>query len=348
MKAKANKQIAIWLYCGAATIIIQIILGGITRLTGSGLSITEWQPLLGTLPPMNTAAWQQSFDKYKEIAQFKIVNPHFTLEDYKLIFFWEWFHRNWARFIGVVFIIPFIVFLIRRQLSAKLFIQLLVLFLLGLLQAVIGWIMVKSGLNDTAIVVNDMKLAIHFIAAIILLCYIFWVAFTLSIKRERYNYSTRIKNFCLLIIAVIFIQLFFGALMAGSKAAFAAVTWPDINGYLIPPELYQTGGSYANTHLLCIQFIHRLLAYVLVALIVILYFKTVRWKKDKYLSSIRIIPIIIIVVQAILGIVTLLKVLSPHFKVYALLHQFVGLVLLIVLLHFYFMCSKKHGRITFI
>ncbi len=348
MKAKAHRQIAIWLYCGAATIIIQIILGGITRLTGSGLSITEWQPLLGTLPPMNNAAWQQSFDKYKEIAQFKIVNPHFTLEDYKSIFFWEWFHRNWARFMGLVFIIPFIVFVIRRQLSKKLFIQLLVLFLLGLLQAVIGWIMVKSGLNDTAIVVNDMKLAIHFIAAIILLCYIFWVAFSLSIKRERYNYSKKLKNFCLLIIAVIFIQLFFGALMAGSKAALAAVTWPDINGYLIPPELYQNGAEYSNSHLLWIQFIHRLLAYVLVVLIIILYFKAAGWRKDKYLASIRIVPIIIVVVQAVLGIVTLLNVFSPHFKVYALLHQFIGMVLLIVLLHFYFMCSKKNGWITFI
>ncbi|TCC81686.1 COX15/CtaA family protein, partial [Pedobacter hiemivivus] len=171
MKVKDNKQIATWLYFGAGTIIIQILLGGITRLTGSGLSITEWQPLLGTIPPLNQSAWQTSFDKYKEIAQFHIVNSHFTLEDYKSIFFWEWLHRNWARFIGIAFLFPLIYFLIRKKIEKKLLFSLLFLFILGLLQAIIGWIMVKSGLNDINIKVNHIRLSIHFVAALILLCY---------------------------------------------------------------------------------------------------------------------------------------------------------------------------------
>ena len=180
MKDK-NSQIAVWLYCGALAIVFQIILGGITRLTGSGLSITEWQPLTGSLPPLSTAEWQSSFDKYKEIAQYKVINAHFSLDDYKSIFFWEWLHRNWARFIGLLFAVPFIVFLVQRKLSSKLLLQLAILIVLGLLQAVIGWIMVKSGLNNEMTAVSEIKLAIHFITAIILLCYTFWVAFTLSI-----------------------------------------------------------------------------------------------------------------------------------------------------------------------
>ncbi|WP_442588924.1 COX15/CtaA family protein [Pedobacter sp. AW31-3R] len=348
MRAKPNKQVAIWLYCGAITIIIQIILGGITRLTGSGLSITEWQPLLGTLPPMNTAAWQDSFDKYKEIAQFKVVNPHFTLEDYKSIFFWEWLHRNWARFIGLVFLIPFIIFLIKNQLSRRLFYQLIIIFLLGLLQAVIGWIMVKSGLNDTSLVVNEVKLAIHFIAAIILLCYILWIAFHISIKRSTYNYSSGVSNILIATIAVIFIQLFFGGLMAGSKAALAAVTWPDMNGYFIPPDLYQAQSPDLNAHLLWIQFIHRMLAYGLIILVSILYIKTTYWRKDKNLSRLRLAPLIMVWIQAILGVVTLLNVLNPNFKIYAILHQFVALILLAVILLGYYLCSKKNGWITFV
>lgn len=347
MKDKPNKQVAIWLYCGAITIIIQIILGGITRLTGSGLSITEWQPLLGTLPPLNTAAWEESFDKYKEIAQFKVVNSHFTLEDYKSIFFWEWFHRNWARFIGLVFLVPFIVFFIKNQLSSKLLIQLVIIFLLGLLQGVIGWIMVKSGLNDTSIVVNEVKLSVHFIAAIILLSYVLWIAFPLSIHSSIYNYSSGVTRLLLAIMAVSFVQLFFGGLMAGSKAALAAVTWPDMNGFFIPPALYQAKASAVSVHLLWIQFIHRLLAYLLIVLVSVLYVKTAYWKENSALSKLRPIPLILIWIQVILGVITLLKVLGPDFKVLAILHQFVGIIFLIPLLMGYYLCSKKNEWITF-
>lgn len=118
MQLQKNKPVATWLFVGAGMIIIQVLLGGITRLTGSGLSITEWQPILGALPPMNEQAWVEAFNKYKEIAQFKYIHNYFTLQDFKSIYFWEWFHRDWARLMGVVFIIPFVYFIIKRRSTA--------------------------------------------------------------------------------------------------------------------------------------------------------------------------------------------------------------------------------------
>jgi len=336
MKDNTNKPIAIWLYCGALAVIIQIILGGITRLTGSGLSITEWQPLLGSLPPMNKTAWQTSFDKYKEIAQFKVVNAHFTLDNYKAIFFWEWFHRNWARFIGLIFIIPFLIFSIQRKINGKLLLQLTILFLLGLLQAVIGWIMVKSGLNNTMTAVNEVKLAIHFITAIILLCYMLWIAFQLSIRTATHHFSGKLKTSCLISLGLILLQLVFGALMAGSKAALAAPTWPDMNGFIIPSPL---------SYLLWIQLIHRTLAYLIIIAVFITYKRTTVWKKDHRLVRIRILPLILVLFQVILGIMTLLNILNTNYRYYALFHQGMGIALLIVILLFTYSSGKRDDRL---
>src|SRR5215475_5432448 len=138
----SSRPVAIWLLIGIGMLVIQVLLGGITRLTGSGLSITEWKPIMGALPPMNDQQWNEAFDKYKQIAQYKYINSSFTLSDFKSIFFWEWFHRLWARLIGVVFIIPFVIFLIQKRFKEKMIRPLIILFLLGALQGLVGWIMV--------------------------------------------------------------------------------------------------------------------------------------------------------------------------------------------------------------
>lgn len=161
-----------WLATGVAMLMVQVLLGGVTRLTGSGLSITEWQPLLGALPPMNEQAWIRSFEKYQHIAQFKKLNSHFTLADYQAIFFLEWLHREWARLVGLLFIVPFSFFLIKKKITGKSIGPLIILFLLGALQGEIGWIMVQSGLNDTEVSVSHIRLAIHFICALFLLSYL--------------------------------------------------------------------------------------------------------------------------------------------------------------------------------
>src|ERR1051326_1566786 len=162
---RSSRPVATWLLVGIFMIIIQVLLGGITRLTGSGLSITEWKPIMGALPPMNEQDWVSAFEKYKQIAQYKYLNQHFTLTDFKFIFFWEWFHRLWARLMGVAFIIPFIYFIIKRYIKQWMVGPLVILFLLGALQGAIGWIMVQSGLNENDLYVSHIRLAAHFIAA---------------------------------------------------------------------------------------------------------------------------------------------------------------------------------------
>lgn len=334
---KDNRQVAIWLYCGAICIFIQIILGGITRLTGSGLSITEWQPLLGTLPPLTEKSWQHSFDSYKQIAQFKIVNSDFSLANYKSIFFWEWLHRNWARLLGLIFIVPFLILIFRKKIERKMYLPLVIVFLLGALQGIIGWIMVKSGLNDTSIAVNEIKLAIHFITALLLLGYTLWLSFKISLP--QLTVSPALRQIAGAILAMILLQMFYGALMAGSKAALAAPTWPDMNGYLIPPGLYQPAAG--DTYLLVIQFIHRLFAFMIAALICILYKRSSGWKTHPLLSSIRNTSIILISTQIILGAATLLNSFSPAYRIYALLHQVNGLLLFINLLLIVYLTRKK-------
>src|ERR1051325_2234939 len=182
---KRSRPIAIWLLVGVFMIIVQIVLGGITRLTDSGLSITEWKPILGTLPPLNETQWNEAFNGYKQIAQYKHLHSYFTLEDFKSIFFWEWLHRLWGRLIGVVFAIPFIIFLIQKRFTKEMINPMIILFLLGGLQGLIGWVMVASGLNDENLYVSHIRLAVHFIAALGLLVYTFWFALQLLVDKRQ-------------------------------------------------------------------------------------------------------------------------------------------------------------------
>ncbi|WP_231634988.1 COX15/CtaA family protein [Pedobacter sp. PACM 27299] len=323
--------------------MIQILLGGITRLSGSGLSITEWNPLMGFLPPLNELEWQHSFDQYKKIAQFQLLNAHFSLEDYKSIFFWEWFHRNWARFIGIAFLLPFIYFIIKGKIERKLILPIFVLFLLGLLQAIIGWLMVKSGLNDTDISVSHIRLAIHFISAIILLGYTLWLAFKLSLDHLKMRHRLQFSRLNSLILVLLFIQLIYGALMAGSHAALAAPTWPDMNGAIVPENiLLQIFSIYQLTeNLLTIQLVHRFLAYMICLLIILLYVRSSSWKINKHLSYIRTIPMLLVAIQVISGVTALLHSVNSDYKTYALFHQFIGMLLTISLLLLLFLNQKK-------
>src|SRR3954451_12721544 len=168
---KSTSIVANWIFLGVGMLIVQVLLGGITRLTGSGLSITEWKPIMGAMPPVNENEWQQAFSKYQQIAQYKYLNTHFTLSNFKFIFFWEWFHRLWARLIGVVFLIPFVWFLWKKYFKSWMIVPLVILFLLGALQGAVGWIMVSSGLNENDVYVSHIRLAVHFMAAMVLISY---------------------------------------------------------------------------------------------------------------------------------------------------------------------------------
>src|SRR5688572_12280523 len=295
---RSSKPVAIWLMTGVGMIIIQILLGGITRLTGSGLSITEWDVITGTLPPMNQAKWLEEFDKYKQTTQFLLLNPDFTLDDFKFIFFWEWFHRFWARLIGVVFAIPFIIFLIQKRFKEEMIKPLIILFLLGALQGAVGWIMVASGLTGDAFYVKPTRLMLHFILALGLLCYTFWFALQLIVPNEKRFINKPLKNFTLLIVAILVLQLAFGALMAGHKAATASPTWPDINGSFVPSKMFSPGGLLnLIDNKITIHFIHRSLAYILFVFIIIWTWKSFKEKGHRLFSKTRSLPFLLVFVQ---------------------------------------------------
>lgn len=331
---RKRRAVAYWLIAGVVMIIVQTLLGGITRLTGSGLSITEWKPIMGALPPMNEHEWNKAFDGYKEIAQYKYVNSHFTLADFKAIFFWEWLHRLWARLLGVVFAVGFVYFFAKKYFSKAMIQPFIVLFILGGLQGFIGWIMVKTGLNSEDVHVSHIALAIHFVSAMILACYTLWFALQLLIPDEKRTMAGRLQNFTIIVIAVLFVQLTYGAFMAGLKAAMTAPTWPDINGDYMPSQLSSQSliSNPINVH-----FMHREIAYLLFTLIIVWFFvagKYARQLNGTLLNKARRWPLVLVLTQVILGICTVLN--APHmvqgrfggFETLAELHQMVAMFLL--------------------
>jgi len=336
---RSSKPVAIWLLAGVVLIIIQIILGGITRLTGSGLSITEWNVVTGTMPPLNEQQWLTEFEKYKLTPQYNLLNFDFNLKDFKFIFFWEWFHRFWARLIGVVFAVPFFIFLLQKRFKPVMVKPLMILFLLGALQGAIGWIMVASGLTGDAIYVKPTRLALHFIFALGLLFYTFWFALQLIIPKESMVYNRSVRKLTLASLGILLLQLIYGALMAGHKAATAAPTWPDINGYGIPPDMINNSDGFLNLidNKITIQFIHRGLAYLLVILIVLLTIKLYRNFNSPLINKYRWLPLTLVLLQTLLGVLSVLSSMQiipgkwGLFEWMAQLHQLVAILLLLSL-----------------
>ena len=334
-----SRAVATWLMIGVGMLIIQILLGGVTRLTGSGLSITEWNVVTGTLPPLNEQKWIEEFNKYNQTPQFLILNSDFTLQDFKSIFFWEWFHRFWARLIGVVFAIPFIIFLVKKRFKEEMIKPLIILFLLGALQGAVGWIMVASGLTGDAVYVKPTRLMLHFVLALGLLCYTFWFALQLLVPDEIRIVNRSQKNFTWIIIGVLTLQLAFGALMAGHKAATTAPTWPDINGSYIPAKMFPSPDGVLNLieNKITIHFFHRSLAYILFVLILIWTWKALKIRGSKLFLKTRGLPLLLVTTQVILGIISVLtsvKIVPNHWGVFewtAQFHQLIAMFLLLSL-----------------
>ncbi|HET9430264.1 MAG TPA: COX15/CtaA family protein [Chitinophagaceae bacterium] len=347
----SSKPIAIWLLVGVAMIIIQILLGGITRLTGSGLSITEWNVVTGTLPPLNDQQWINEFEKYKQTPQYNYLNFDFTLKDFKFIFFWEWFHRFWARLIGVVFIIPVIIFLLQRRFRPEMVRPMLILFLLGALQGTVGWIMVASGLTGDAIYVKPTRLALHFILALGLLCYTFWFALQLLVPSYQRVANPSLRRLTWVILILLTVQLIYGALMAGHKAATAAPTWPDINGSIIPSGMLENDGGLLNLleNKITIHFIHRGLSYLLLAVTIIFTVQAGKLKDAPLFRKTKSIPLFLVLFQLVLGIFSVLT--SPRiipnqwgtFEWLAQLHQLVAMFFLLSFVWNLFMLEKRPG-----
>ena len=344
MEQRNNKQVAIWLLIGVGMIIIQVLIGGITRLTESGLSITEWKPVTGALPPLNDAAWQAEFDRYKVTDQFKYVHQNFSLHDFKGIFFWEWFHRLWARLMGMVFLTGFIYFLATKKFNKKMILPMAILFLLGAVQGAIGWIMVKSGLVPEKYFVGHIELATHFIAALGLLSYTLWFALGLLQAAKYKVINAPLQKLLLGIVTILFFQLIYGAFMAGLKAAASAPTWPDINGQMIPAAMNELSPWAKNfvSNNITIHFIHRGLAYLLFILISYWWYASKFVEGNKLFYNLRKGVLFLVVLQVVLGVLTVLNATYPNRLVLlGVSHQFVAMLLLMCIVCLLFMLKRK-------
>jgi len=334
---QSAKWVIFWLRTGIVMTIIQIALGGITRLTGSGLSITEWEVITGILPPLNEAEWAAAFKQYQQTPQFQLINYHFTLPDFQFIFFWEWFHRLWARLIGVVFAVGFILLLSKGHFKKNMVAPLGILFLLGALQGAVGWIMVKSGLSGDAVYVKPTRLALHFIFAMGLLCYTWWFALQLQWGTASFTFSNRLRYWVIGLLILLLFQLGFGALMAGFKAATVAATWPTINGEWWPLSGNNPTWKDVINNPLLIHFIHRSLAYILLAGICVFAYQLHQHSVSAPVASIKLLTVAVVLIQVLLGIFSLLasRGIVPGkwgwFEWLAQMHQLTGMALLLLM-----------------
>ena len=346
LQLQAKRQVANWLLLGVAMIVIQILLGGITRLTESGLSITEWKPITGILPPLNEAAWQVEFDKYKGTDQFQQVHADFSLTDFKFIFFWEWFHRLFARLIGIVFLVGFVYFLLTRKLKREMVMPMTILFLVGALQGAMGWLMVKSGLVPEKYFVGHVELTTHLLMALLLLAYTLWFALKLKVNRQQVN-NTFLQRLVVFIAVVLFLQLIYGGFMAGLRAAVMAPTWPDINGYLIPAGIQSLSPGVLNffNNAITIHFIHRGLAYLLFFLVVLGWFKSRKIQANPLFSRLWLMTLLLIITQLILGVLTVLNApYKDRLLWLGVSHQFIGILLVIIITCLLYITRRKGSQ----
>jgi heme a synthase len=353
LEQRANRAVSNWIFLGVIMLLVQVVLGGVTRLTGSGLSITEWNVVTGALPPLNEQQWHTEFTKYQQTPQYRLLNTGFTLTDFKFIFFWEWFHRLWARLIAVAFVVGFVYLLAKKYIKKEIVNPLLILFFLGALQGAIGWIMVASGLTGDAVYVRPTRLAMHFIFALALICYAFWLGLQIKVPAKSRVNLPALHRWTWILIVILFVQLLFGALMAGHKAATAAPTWPTINGSWVPNGMLKEEPVTLNflENKITIHFVHRGLAYALLILVVIYSIKFFRIQPaSKIFHQARRLPLILVSVQVILGILSVLTSsgIVPNrwgtFEWMAQLHQITGMLLLLSLVAMLFLTRQLSFR----
>ncbi len=341
---KKQKLVAYWLLLGAFCIVVQVLLGGITRITESGLSITEWQPISGTLPPLNIADWNLLFEKYQQTDQYQHLKSGIDLHEFQFLFFWEWLHRNWARFIGVLFALPFAFFIYKKYITPQQTKQYFYLFGLGALQGLMGWLMVRSGLQKGNLFVDHTFLTLHFLLALSSLICCVYFALQILVSEQAIVRHAQLSSLTKGLFVLLCIQLVYGAFMAGLHAATAAATWPKINGDWIP-NLFQQTPFIANFlyNKITIHFIHRNLAYA------IFIFALIWWVKSKNVNFLfhqflRRALLILLSIQIALGIFTV--VVSPDYllmRLPAVLHQFVGMLLFVLLFIVLFVVRKTQA-----
>lgn len=316
------KPVRIWLYVMAFLVLSMVVVGGATRLTESGLSITEWKPIAGVIPPLTDADWAAEFEAYKQIPQ-GVQNAWMGVEDFKSIFWWEWAHRFLGRVLGVAFAVPFLIFLFQRRFTWKLAGPLAGLFVLGGLQGVIGWWMVSSGLSQLTSV-SQYRLATHLFAASLLFLALIWVARRLGTPRLT---GARAPGWPVwLLLVLVEVQIVAGAFVAGLDAGMAYNTWPLMDGAFIPQGLDVMDPFWKNLfeNALTVQFNHRMIAYAITAWVAWLWWR--QWRRGGFAGADVWVPVLAAMVagQVVLGILTLINMVPIML---ALLHQAVAFTL---------------------
>lgn len=334
----ARRAIRLWLMVLFALVLVMIVVGGATRLTDSGLSITEWRPVTGALPPMSDTAWQTEFDKYRQIPQYELVNKGMSLDEFKVIYWWEWGHRQLGRVIGLVWALGFLGFLIARRIPPGWTGRLLTLGALGGLQGAIGWWMVASGLSGEMVRVASYRLAVHLGLAFVILGLIAWYVFQLGrseadLMQARRNREGRLFSMSTGLMHFAFLQILLGALVAGIDAGRAFPTWPDMNGAFLPPDPFYLpdGGAawrafFENAGL--VQFLHRMSGYLLFAFGIVVW---LRGRRSAHLTTRRAFDWMMAVMfgQLVLGIVAVVTAAQLHA---ALTHQLGAVILWVLIL----------------
>ena len=337
-------SVKIWLIVGLFMVFMQVIIGGITRLTGSGLSITKWEIVTGTLPPMNEKAWDEAFDLYKETPQYQKINEGMSMGQFKFIYFWEYFHRVWARSMGFVFLLPYLFFWRKGYIDKRLMRRLGIVILLAAVVASFGWIMVASGLVERPWV-NAYKLTLHLSLALILFSYLYYT--TVRVFQEKpLVIDAKALQWMNMILFFLVLQIILGGIMSGMKAALVYPTWPDMHGQWIPDVLL-TGSEwklgnfvmYDQNHFMpaFIQFFHRLTAYILFVLIIVFALKK---KSDYRIKKGSWIMLGMAFVQVLLGILTVIHskgIVPVGLGVY---HQAGALILLLAVLYIRFSLKR--------
>jgi cytochrome c oxidase assembly protein subunit 15 len=305
-RADQSRAVALWLFATAALVFAMVVVGGVTRLTGSGLSITEWKPIMGALPPMNAADWNEAFEKYKAIPQYAQVNAGMSLAEFQGIFWWEWFHRLLGRLIGVVFAVPLVVFLILRQLPRRLVARCGLLLALGGLQGLIGWWMVSSGLSERVDVAPE-RLAVHLGLALLIFAGLIWTGLEAWNGEENSRSPVGWSRGAALLLGAVFLQCLLGGLVAGAKAGFVYTDWPMMSGGLWPPVDWGKGGLAFLHDQALVQFNHRLVAYALLAGGTAYAVQAWRWRLAEGLGAAAFVLVGALWLQAALGVVTLIN-----------------------------------------
>ena len=320
-----------WLITSISLVVIMILVGGLTRLTNSGLSITEWEVFKGVLPPLNSNQWEIYFNKYKEIPQFYLLFPQMNLDEFKYIFYWEYFHRLLGRLIALFFLIPLIYFTFKKIVNLKILINLYAIFLLICLQGFMGWYMVKSGLADD-VTVSHYRLSAHLLLAFVIISYMFWIFLnTFSKKYKFFYFFDKQTSFVDFFLILILIQIFLGALVSGLDAGKIYQTWPLMNYTYFPSDLVFNDLFDFNNQS-SVQFIHRNSAYFLAVYTLFLGYKILNLGNKIYLKNFYLVAFLIFL-QIALGVLTLITNLNTYL---ASLHQITSLLLFFSVIHLRF------------